>query len=380
LLGGTVTFLLAPFIFCNILYRISRCCRKSSNSTTNTPSASPFRPAQYLLPSELAASLPTQRFAAAFVNICLFSYSSVSRATFALLHCVSIEGLSGADANSTFLFGDATAPRCYDSWQVPFFIFMVVLVLLPLLLAIWIYRYQSSFTMPSPFHPLRLTAFQVRFRFTVGFVFVVSFFSPLPPSLVLQILCEPFTSDRLTWNMVILLQRFLLIVAGTFITSTFSRQLSLCFLLLFFLLLYPILSPFRLRSAHYLNLFCCCLLVLYSVLNIHNSVLVTIGFFPKDQLLSNWVNVFYSVTLPLPLFFAAIIMLSRKRWCIRLCKANSEASQSGEFAHSQGFTRNLVNPISVNFSSVSDVDETAVSSDSFFPVPENRFDPLRGHG
>jgi hypothetical protein len=134
----------------------------------------------------IGRALPPGQFAGSLAQLVIFAFSSVSKATFQLLHCVEVPASSG---NSVVFI--AANVRC-GSWQTPLFIFAVLLVAMPcipLLVAI-------SRQLPKRW----LTKHIARFRWPQ---------TPVALALAISVL-RPFKAKHWVWPAVLALQRLLL--------------------------------------------------------------------------------------------------------------------------------------------------------------------------
>jgi hypothetical protein len=134
-MAGTLTALAVPWFLVWVGVHWYRCCRRRCR-----PAGEAFFTSEEQV-NELFSlrNVSTGRFAAVLLNIFLFSYASITRATFTLLQCVTIPGLDGG----FFLFGDATV-SCYSDWQRPLFALIVFAALVPVLLFFFVWSQRSK--------------------------------------------------------------------------------------------------------------------------------------------------------------------------------------------------------------------------------------------
>ena len=150
----------------------------------------------------MSASLRARLFGAA-VNFLLSAYAAVTLAITQLLHCTSVPATA---PSSSWLFIDGTIRCNLLTWQFPFVVVLLVLATLPLAVW-WTARWVSK-------PPSRASAANVAVPSESSSILWADFRWG-----VHRALCGSYQPERPWWEAVLMLQRFLLSVAYTFLSS-----------------------------------------------------------------------------------------------------------------------------------------------------------------
>ncbi len=201
----------------------------------------------YRIPRPKRLKTRGPHFAAALTNICIYTYSSVLKAVFVLMHCVPIDGLDG-----TYLF-EAAGTECYQGWQWALLPFLVALAALPLGILVW--------AMWKPHNVVPANAAK---------------------RAMMDVLFSPYAAHALPWNAVLLLQRFVLITFDTFLVVANTRVQVLTTVCVAFLVLHVSVQPFHRNSMNLFQLLCLSLLVLIGLTNSPAASLLTSGYPSND--------------------------------------------------------------------------------------------------
>ncbi len=257
-------------------------------------------------------------FISTTLKLAVFTFSSLSSATFVLLTCVPVEGLPGR--SYVFLAADT---ECHTGWQFALFLLLALLVSLPVLALVLA---KNPNRLASSFERSRISLFACLLAHAYGF----SVTSCCPSSLVRraesttpgllqssrELLSSPFTDGAFWWQSVLVLQILLTSLLFAFVTSPVSRTLSMAAACALFMGAHITAQPFKHPLVNVSQSCHLTLLLLLAVLSVPRGTIVSSATTPAT--LSSLLSAVQAaqaalLLLPLPLFIAVKLLMRRNK-------------------------------------------------------------------